>query len=425
MSIIQRFGKRQFAFGLEWKEGGDDLDDVLDAVRDTEGGLYCVMHAGKRRGDPSCVGLFRAASATKGEIYPFAAAVAKLGTDGIYVMPLGEDKLWYVSIRDSLVVAGTDRIDDKSTALNSIQTQVALAERNGEIRKVFSPIEIRQTGWQVFDPQEVAQRAKVSPLKRSKEASKGAAIAAILIIFAIAGAAGWWFFLRGPSEAEKAAQAAEDARQAYVANLTQQLTNLPSDHAWVNLAYDRVADLAPSFEAGYVKEEVNCQPGSCVVRYGVLSDSAFSPETLREVLGDGLTLDPTGQIGTLNVPVPTQTVIVDDALLRAWPVSPNQTRERLGMLPIYAPNLAISREPIEEDLSAAAGSLPPGYVPITRTVVAVRLREPNLLLESDLAAIADYWANGGFVPTSLRWTSGLQGEAPTWSAEFTRVSGVP
>lgn len=424
MSIIQRFGKRQFAFGLEWKEGGDDLDDVLDAVRDTEGGLYCVMHAGKRRGDPSCVGLFRAASATKGEIYPFAAAVAKLGTDGIYVMPLGEDKLWYVSIRDSLVVAGTDRIDDKSTVLNSIQTQVALAERNGEVRKIFSPLEIRQTGWQVFDPVEVADRAKVKALKKTKEASPAAAIAIVVGVLALASAA-WWFFFRGASEAEQAAEQAEAARQAYVANLTQQLANLPSDHAWVNGAYSLVERSAPAVAAGYVQKEVTCVPLSCSVIYNVLKDSPYSPAELRSMLGDAVTFDTTGQVATYTVQVPTPIVSVDDTLLRAWPVSPNQTKERIGMLPLYAPNLALATDPVEEDLSAAAGTVPPGYLPITRTVVSVRLRESGLLLASDVAAISDFWANGGFVPTSLRWTTGITGEAPTWTAEFVRVSGVP
>lgn len=424
MSIIQRFGKRQFAFGLEWKEGGDDLDEVLDGVRDVEGAFYCLMQAGKRGSDPACVGLFRAPPKTSGDLYSFAAAVAGTGNDGVYVMPIGDDKLWYVSIRESLVVPGTDRIDDKSTVLNSIQTQIALAERNGEIRKVFSPLEIRQSGWQVFDPKEVADRAKVKPLKKTKEASKGVAIAAVLGVFAVAGVAAWFFMFRGPSEAERAAQDAEAARQAYVANLTQQLTNLPSDHAWVNGAFDKVSALAPAFAAGYVQKEVNCQPLSCAVLYNVLKDSPYSPAELRATLGDQVSFDATGQVATYTIPVETPVVLVDDALLRAWPVSPNQTKERIGVLPIYAPNLSISRDPVEEDLSAMAGTIPPGYAPITRTVVALRLREPSALLEGDVASLSDFWANGGFVPTSLRWTSGLAGESPTWTAEFTRVSGA-
>jgi len=423
VSIVKTIGKRQFAFGGEWKSASDDFDDVLDAVKETDGAFFHVISLGKPGRSPSCVGSFTFEGAQKGAIHSFAALVAKAGQDGVYVLPMDDDRLWYVSIRDGLVVSGTDRIEDQENAHNAISTIVALAERNGEVRKVYSPMEIRQSGWAVFDPKELAERSKILPLESASKTSVGAALAAVIAVFVVFGVAGWWFFLKGPSEAEKAAEAAEAARQAYVANLTQQLTNLPSDHAWVNRAYLAVHERANAYIGGYVLTEVRCSPGNCLALYEAPAENAFSPGLMKASIPEGLTFDPTGRAATLNIPLETPYVLVDDNLLRAWPVTPDQTIERIGMLPIYAPNLALTRDPVPEDLSAAAGSAPPGYSPIFRTVVSVRVRNPAPLMAADLASLSDFWANGGFVPTSVQWTLGFNGEQSTWSAEFTRISG--
>jgi hypothetical protein len=423
VAIVVPFGKKQFAVGGEWKEASEDIGEVIDGAKEVDGGFYHVISAGKKKSDAGCVGSFTFEEKVKAPVFSLAALVASVGADGIYVIPMPDARLWYVSIREGMVVTGTDRVDDAESALNAISTIVTISERSGEERKVFAPIEIRRPGWSVIEVKELLSRGKVKPLVANTEASPAVAIAAVVGVFAVAGALGWWFFFKGPSEAEKAAEQAEAARQAYVAMIQQQVANLPSDHAWVNRAYARVMQAAPAFVAGYALKQARCVPGSCTMSYEVAPDAPFAPDVIRQTLGSGVTVDLTGRAAAFTIQVDTPMVLVDDPLIRSWPVSKNETLARIGMLPVYAPNLAIERDPVEEDLSAAAGSLPPGYSPIVRTVVPLRVREPDFLMPADVAALADFWANSGFVPTSLTWTFGF-GEAPRWSAEFTRVSGV-
>lgn len=418
MTIIQQIGKHAFAFGGEWREVDDDLDLVLDEIRANPGYHTLLESRGSKQ-----IGLFAISTEIKkSSVYSFAAQLAASGANGIYVLPMQDGRIWYAAIRDGKVTPGTDRIDRDDDALRSIETMVMVAARSGEERAVYSPLEIRQSGWKVFDPKEVSRKPHSKPLRKNIRKSKAPVAIAAIAIIALSGGLGWWQFVKIPADKRKAQEAEELNRQNYVALLTQQLQGIPRDHAWVNLAFDLVTQHAPYFFAGYTLKEVVCNPGSCQAKYESVGDTPRSPGIFVESLGQA-SVNPSGLEAIVTIQVNAETVEVDDALLRSWPSGKEQIADRIGMLPTYAPHLVMERDPVEEDLSAMAGATPVGYRPIKRVTLSLRTKEAMEMHPSDLAAIADYWANSSFVPVSVTWTTGLAGAQSGWSIELVRIAG--
>lgn len=425
--MIQRIGKSQFVFGMDWRDASSDFEDALESAREVEGGWYAVVRAGKRASDPACVGVFRPEGKPKGALLSFAAALAATGNDGLYILPMPDGRLWSANIRAGLVLQGADRIGDRDEVLRAVSDLLALSGRGGDPLKVFSPLEIRQPGWQVFDPAEIARTTRVKPL-RPNAADAGPlvkAVAALAVVGVILGA-GWWFFMRGPSAAEQAAMDAEAARQAYEAMMQQHLSGLPDNPEWIVRAFADVSAEAPGWIGGYVLQQARCTPTGCQAIYAADARQAHSPGLLRDRLGaQRVTFDATGRLATLSVPVVVGFQPVDSARIKDWPVLPDQVKERLAMMGTYLPGIVLQADPVPEDVSAQAGALPVGYRSITRTVLSLRPLESQALLWPELATMVDYWGLSGFVLTSVQWSHGFGDEPATWSAEFTRVSGVP
>ncbi len=424
---LETIGKRTFAFGLSWRDAGGDADDLIEAEV-VKGGNPYVSVLGNQ--DVVGFGTLDAAAAAKPpkEIFSFAALCASAGDEGIYVIPLSNGRWWYTSVRNGLVVPGTDRADSMDGVLDAIANIVAAssaASETGESVKVYSPIEIRQVGWNVFDPIAFERAAKIKPLKLMKKSSgQSLTIAAAVMVSALVGVAGWWFFLKGPSDAEQAAMDAEAIRQAYVGSVTQTLSSIPFDHAWVNIAFRMVEDQAPAFAHGYTKTEASCQPASCSVLFEAAQNSPFSPTEFQLSLGgSAVTISEDGSGASYSIAIATPTIVVDDSLIRAWPVLPDQLVDRLGVFPIYAADVSVTQGPTMEDLSTSLGGAPPGYRPIQRVTFVISPRGGGMLTSDRLSALSDFWANAGFVPASFRWTSGLAGGTETWQIEFVRISG--
>ena len=424
MAHIQKIGKKACAFGLRWIDVLDgDLDDTLLAGRPGKDALLAQTPARAKKKEVAKIGLLEPTDPIKGKVWSFAAIAAEAGNDGIYVLRLDDGRYWYAVVDRRNVGSGQEVIGSRDQVIEAVEANVALAMRISETRRVYANVALDDAIESAyFDPVALVNASKTSPLRVLAGASTPF-VAVVAILLAVFAAAGWWLFLRGPSAAEQAAASAEAARQAYIGTITSQLEGLPTDHAWVNTAFAK-ANRSPAFVAGYAKQSVQCSPASCTITYTVERDGAYAPELLRAQVGEGLSIAPGGLAAAVNLPLSTPTVMLDESLIRSWPVLPDQTMERVGMLPIYAPMMVMERDVVVEDLSAMAGVVPEGFMPINRTVIALRVSDSSPLLAADLAALADFWSNGGFVPTSVRWVTGLAGEPPAWSIEFTRISGT-
>src|SRR6185437_8151335 len=122
--IVETFGAHPFAFGLTWVGRGEALDESLqDALTDgralSEVILYVTRQEKVKRSsaDVGTVGFYIAGEKVSTPPTSAAQAVAQKCEDGLYVLPLADDSVWYCGVRAGVVVEGMDVVADMQSGV--------------------------------------------------------------------------------------------------------------------------------------------------------------------------------------------------------------------------------------------------------------------------------------------------------------------
>lgn len=422
-------GKRRYVFGLKWAEAHErkPASVVREALDAGSKGIFTSLR--NEDDDRAVVGygdLQALQDTGKGALYSYAAALAASGTDGIYVAPVDDGRLWYVVIAHGLPVPETDVTLELAEGLTAVQSMRAtfglpvLVAEGGELG-------IEPDDW--FDPLGLVEHVKLAPLRRSGGA--GNAIGAVVLIAVLGCVAfgAWWLFLRKSEvdvDAAADAQAlAEAQRASYLASVRAAVAAHPLDTRWVVDAYADATRAYPGGIGGWRLDGVTCSPGTCIANYSAVEDRPRALAPMQERFGAANVVMLEDQKSLMvSRTVPTGSVAVewsDNQVLapRHWP---RPASDVLGRLGLYFAKIEADGQVGVEDLGATMMP-PPEARPLLREKVAIKQAEA--LDPIRLKGLVVYFGEEGFAPANLAFSTGTGGVSPAWRMEFVRLGGAP
>jgi len=328
-------GKQRYAFGLQWEELDLGRTPAL-AFRERAGkdakGLHTVLtHQDGRKVMGAAV------SPPKGTWYSAAQALAALGQDGIYVMPLndrGERALWYVMIQDGLVVPSTDVVDAPDAVVAAVD----------ELRHLANcPLYCAEMGsaWDdalPFDLEPLLTGLKLKPLSPIGNTGQGRTWMVLLLALAAGGAV--WYTTQPPKvdDAKMRAEQAWQARTAYLTSL-RGAVQTPADAGWIVDAWTQARSVFPPVVSGWYLHTIHCTTAQCLATYRAPEGDvrATVPVRARFASRDDISVQtlPNDQ-NTLTVRLPVAVSMQqwsDDQLLApsAWPRPALDVSGRMGL----------------------------------------------------------------------------------------------
>lgn len=414
---IETLGKRRFAFDLAWNDNFGD--DAKESLRDAYGeGTPVVYTLIEGKDGEEILGSARITGKLKGSIYPYAAALASTGRDGIYVARPAAGQLWYVVINSGQVVPGTDRSLDEADALDALDTL-----RSGYPELVIYTAGVEMLDGRDFTLDAAVASAKVKPMKRLATENPVVGLIVLGLVLAAVGYGGWYLFLR--KEEVKVDSAAEQARlrQLYVQKAQGAVSTVPQDPAWVLNAFDVARGSFPESISGWSLEGVTCQPAACTANYALPKDVSgyaltpiwdrFGKETVS-LMGDKRSLSVTRKLAQPKMLSYTEVDVFQPPKTGARVID---TIGRLGML---FDNVTVDGDYKTENLNESLQA-PIGTAPLMRETFA--LRQDEQLTEIRLKGLASYLSYAQFVATSLSFSTGSGSITPAWRVEWVRVHG--
>lgn len=414
MRIVQ-LGKRKYAFGLAWNDSfGDDAKEaVRDAMGEERNAYYTIL-----RGPDHEEVLGFGSAQVKGSVYSYAAALASVGQDGLYVAQAGVDRVWYLLVTNGVVAAGTDRDLSEDHALDAIES----------LRAVYPNLPVRTHGVDLpganeFSLEAIVAKAKVRPMRRLATENP---IVGALVLTAVLGAVGfggWYLFVREePIVIDKAAEL-ERKRQAYITSVQMAAGSIPRDAAWVVNAFDLARQAYPEGIAGWVLEGVSCTPQACKGTYAIARDAqgyaltpvwdAFGRDRVS-LMGDKKSLEVALKLPTMEPLSYTEQDVMQP------PMATGRIIDTIGVLGMKFGDVRIDGDFKTEQLNQI-NQAPPGTAPLIRDSFA--LRHDAALDDVRVKGLAAYLSEAQFVATTLNYSTGA-GSIPTaWRIEWVRLHG--
>lgn len=415
---IGSLGKKRYAFGLNWVEAQDAKPHEL--VRDAlEGGagVYAVVTNSEKQ---SVVGYAPLVEAFKGRVISYAAALAALGQDGVYIAPV-EDEVWYVAISDGLVVPGTDQTLPAPEAMTAIGNMKALF---GLPLIVVDGVELPFAADRTFDAERAVANIKSGVLRRIGGGNANLGKVIFLVVAASALAFGGWYkFLRKADvmHDDGAAMAAQ-VKGAYLTEMRRHVQALPIDPSWASRAHALSMASFPSVIAGWRQEGVMCQPTQCVATYALMGTAPFAVSPLHDRFGaDAVALlgDRRSLTVTMGLP-PTEMAEWPDDVLLAPPGAAVPVLDAAGLVPLHFDGAIIDGAIATVNVSASI-TAPPGASVLYSDKLAVR--QGAALDGVRLRLLSAYFANAGFAPTSIAFSGGVGATPAGWRIELFRLHG--
>lgn len=424
---IETIQGRQVAFGLQWVDGAQGREGALANVYGFDGErpsrVYVTREA--RDGRNENLGVGDVANRVPGKLYSAAAAIASIGKDGFYVLPIaGGAALWFCGIRNGSVVPRTDvALDADSRVADLVKFAAA-----GRLPVVLddtllgTPVAAAFAASTAMDIVSVIGGAKIEPLV-SAGRSPLKAVLVVGIVAVVALGLSVAYFSRPNHASQSAADAQvlrQQRQQAYISNVKREIGAYPDSSQWAETALRAAYRAFPPYVAGWEITKIDCQPASCVAEYRHQGNDGYALSPLVNAFGEGNVS--TGQLGQrvlVTLPLSTSVESVDERWLRSLKPAHMAYADWLGSIPeTMAGGIAQSPMPaadLGQKFQGAEAGMPPLFVETVQVVDAA------FLDASLLGAVVSRGSVGGFRVTHLIWSPSP--ETPGWQITWSRVHG--
>lgn len=424
---VEPIGKRQYAFGLTWSESRTRKPNrqavaqhrrVLDATV-TQPYYYCVARAKGRY----ALGGGIVPKAVKGKVYSYAATLAGLHTDGVYVAEVDEGQLWFCVVQGGLVAPGTDVIEKTDVVLDAIAQYRSLLGLGAENTFAAEGIAI-PGGAEPFDP--VATLAKVKrPVLLTSSADKSHMLVAVeVVVVAIAATVGFHVYhAHKVAEQHKVltAQQRQQAIQAYESGARSALASYPADPGWALDALAKVRSTLPLDYSGWALQQVQCQPSACTGTYVREREAPMAVSPFENRFGaSAVQIDTEGKAIQVQVPLGYAGEQITDAFLHNPPPAGMAPADWVGLASIHVYGMTGDPKEKASNLAQTKGGKQVGFPDLMQVDVDMTGNTP---VGTVLPAIVQWAAAGGFRVT--QWTSRVSSGTSTafsWTATVSRVS---
>ncbi|MGH8156531.1 MAG: type 4b pilus protein PilO2 [Rhodanobacter sp.] len=358
----------------------------------------------------------------------YAATLASLHPDGLYVAKVDADQLWFCVVSGGLVTPETDVIgpnDEVLSRIESLRTLLSL-----EPSSIYAGEDITiEGGSQFFDPASAVQGARKPVVMRAASAGISLmpfVVLGVVMLVVVGGVLVWKKHQASQAQKEMSAEQRQQLIQQYHVAVQGALANYPTDPAWVQPAWQAVMNQLPPFLAGYRLDTVLCVPSGCdgtYVRSQDLIAYAVSPFTDRFGVG-AVTMDAQGNELKVHLVLNNATITVDETLLHSPPAKNDvQLLDWLGRTPLHVVGIKDRPTMLVADLAAANGGNQVGYPPFVTESVDIKGQSPMV---TALPALADWAAHASFRITQLQFKTPYGGGLDaigTWDIAVLRFHG--
>ncbi|MEY2152289.1 type 4b pilus protein PilO2 [Rhodanobacter sp. 115] len=411
---IETVGKRHYAFGLTWadssrKPGKAELQALRKQLDPTGRARYytCTCHTGNRFVLAGGINTTR----VRGKIYSFAASLAARQPDGLYVVQVDADNLWFVLIRNGLVIPETDVIDTTEKVLRSIEFYRRTL--NLDASSIFAGDGVEIVDAQLFNAEQAVlglRNPVALRLVSSKPAMMPLAIGVVGLVLVGAGVK----LYRKHKAAQSQQQLTEQQRlqkiQAYRQAAQGALSNYARDPQWITRALEKARNRLPPFLAGWTLQKVDCDLSGCNGDYVHGTGLVFYAVAPFQARFRGqLSIHPDSNGLRVHVPLSVPVVVASDSLLHnPPPVSNPSLIDWIGLSPLHVAGLSDRPAGVAKNLALAAGATTVGYPSfVTETV----LLKGNAPIAVSLPSVLHWASPAGFRVTHLTWMTGYGSSA--------------
>lgn len=426
---VEWFGKRQYAFGLTWAEsarrpGKAEIRDQRSRLNPAgrERFYSCVSHAHGHY----TLGCGVSDATVRGAVYSYAATLAAMQPDGLYVAALDDEHLWFAVISGGRVAPETDVIDTSEHVLTRIEGYRSLL--NLDPSSIFAEEGIYiEGGSESFDPQGAVAGAK-KPV--AVHAASGRvdllpwAFAAGAVIAVIVGIKLYSAHKAAQSQQQLSAKQRQQIIQSYRVAVQGALSAYPQDPDWILRDWEKVRDALPPYFMGWTLNDIDCTPSGCDAQYrrdGNLTAYAVTPFTGRFGVG-AVAIDPQGHAIKVHLPLQNTMVVVDDGLLRNPPHANQSLLDWLGLSPAHVAGLSEQPTSAVVNLAATNNGLQVGYPAFMTETVGFNGHSPVVVA---LPSIIAWAAHTGFHVTAIDFKApyGSTGTTDAWAITLMRFHG--
>lgn len=433
---LHRIGKRNYAFGLTWLVVRENTMEAIEATQNGEisGLVYEVTLTGPaaaggsevpvrsrfpwRKRMPAgerVVGFTIVEDRLSGDVYSYAAGLAALGRDGLYVAPLSDNAYWYCGIQNGVVISNTD-----ATGLpDAVRT---IVENLSQIfgLQIYAAAGIDIDGASNFDFEKALESSKERPLRVLRKGASPVAPILATGIIALLGFGGYRLaYPPQPKLTPEQQQAL--ARQSYVSSVQSTVKDLPVDADWVLTAFLRARDSLPPFVSGWDLAGVTCEPRLCKALYTTDGRDTFAVSPLIERFGPRVTFSADGHTATVAMPQDTAMQAITEQYLRALPVKVPPFLDWVGSVPLHMGGAKIDGQLFTNDLSARFNAAAAAMPALTMEQASIKAEfAPDRIL---LGEVVRAGSRGGYVPVKFAWSMGAGHVPASWRMTWTRLHG--
>lgn len=424
---VERIGSRQYAFGMAWADSGSAkprpaevkaLQAKLDPGRQARY-YHCVVAANGRY----ALGGGVVASKPGGKIYSYAATLAAVAGDGIYVAPVDDTQLWFCVIREGIVTPETDVIDESSRVLASIDGYRSLLDFDAS--HIFSAegVSIRG-GAEPFDPIEVVSHVRKPIVLRASGGKVSMAPVVVAAALVIASVVGYKIYVAHQAAVQHkivTEQQRQQVIQSYRSAAQSALSAYPVDADWPNGAWRTIATRLPVFLAGWNLKDVSCVLSGCdanYVRTGK-SFSAVSPFTDRFGVA-AVGFDPKGNLIKVHLPLNNRAVEVNDDLLHNPPAAGMPILDWMGLSTLHVDGLQGQPTVVATNLAAVSNATQVGYPAFVTDTVTLK---GSASVANSIRDAVQWGMYGSFRVTKFEFSVNSGKGGSNWTFTLARFHG--
>lgn len=424
---IETLGARNFAFGLKWVDDAASREAVLASAYgfDEERPATIFLSRAPGDGQAEAIGVGGLSEHVKGKIYSAAAAVAAMGKDGFFVLPLSDgEKLWFVGVRNGAVVSRTD-------VTTEAESQLAAVSRLAEASQlpVFlddtlagTPVAAGFRGFESMDIIGGIAHSSIKPMVPAEGKPLLAALVVSVVVLVVLGGFAFHFYNvshTGQSTADAEAQR-QQRMQTYITAVKKSIGEYPSDSVWAMKAMHEAERQLPPFLAGWSIVKVECQPNGCVAEYQHQGSDGYSVSPLIGLFGQtNVEMTQLGQRLTVTLPLSTQVASVDQHWLRGLQEPHTSFADWVGRVPETMLGGKVLTPKPSADLGKQFMGKQAGMPPLFMDQAVVG--DNSYLDTATLAAIVNGGSAGGFRITQFAWSA--DPASPGWQVTWSRVHG--
>lgn len=423
---IETVGKKHYAFGLTWV---GVARKPTKAVVATQRRAHKASNASTfytcvcKKNGTFVLGTGVTATRVRGKVYSYAASLAKRQPDGLYVVRVDDTNLWFVLIRDGLVIPETDVIGPAEKVLESVHFYRQTLDLDADT--IFAGEDVRLDDAQSFDAAAAVQGMR-DPVPLSAVTGRGPVmLLAGVATFAILGVGGYKLYKKHQAaQAEQALTAQQRAQviAAYHGAAQAALAGYAQDPRWVAQAWQMASLRLTPFLAGWTLQKVDCTPAGCDGHYvhgSSLAAYAIAPFQARFA---HVSIHPDVNSLQVHLPLTTPLRVVDDALLHApSPARAPAMVDWIGLASLHITGLRDRPAGVARNIAAAAGATAVGYPAFMVESITLKGRAPAVV---SLPSLLRWATPAGFRVTHFTVMTGLDNDSTaSWDATILRYHG--